>query len=490
MFWVGGLLAGAALAFLLFDHFVAGGRFVSNGPLSSNHAAFGDDCGNCHFATERTVSNDKCSVCHEKFGDELGVFTFSAHYLYRSDDFRRVVASDKERPCFACHTEHEGRLAEITRVPDTECLRCHEYGSFNDGHPEFDFAAESQPDDAGIAFPHVHHVREVIQREGLEDIEQACLYCHNAEADGKGFAPLDFDRHCDACHLTVGIATPALPIRQGSELGVQTVEAILQSGAPGSRWALFSNPREFRVRGSNLVKQPVHHRDPWIEQNLRSLRSLLFEDAGLADLLAASPEAPPHELRRLYEEAIGTLEGHVLELRGSPDPEVQTELGTIEKALEHLRRRLDDPYAALDETRFMLALESRNPELDEPQAAAIEALVADLTQPCRQCHQVENATFARVQTDQKVLRRAEFDHRAHIVQRRCLDCHQRIPIAEAARTTEEIDPAADHSGIQNLPAIATCRECHTKKLAAQTCVTCHYFHPNKSHRSELLLYLD
>ncbi len=490
MLLIGAALGAGVLAFLLFDQLAGGGRFVSNGPLSSNHAAFGDDCGNCHFATERTVSNDKCSVCHEKFGDRLGVFTFAAHYLYRSDDFRRLVASDRERPCFACHTEHQGRDSAITRVPDGECLRCHDFGSFNHRHPEFDFAAEALPDDAGLHFPHVHHVREVIKRERLEDLERACLYCHNAEADGKGFAPLDFDRHCDACHLTAGVATPALPIRRGEGLGVETVEAILDRGAPGSRWALFSNPREFRIRGASLVKGPVHHRDPWIEENLRTLRRRLFPDAGLADLLAASPEAPPEELKRLYEEAIATLQAQVLELRGSPRPEVQAELERIEQALVQLGRRLEDPYTALDETRFMLALDRPDPDLSGAEVEAIESLAADLTEPCRQCHRVENATIARVQTRQRVLTRAEFDHRAHIVQRRCLDCHRRIPIAESVAGTEKIPAELDRSGIQNLPAIGTCRECHTRSLASQTCVTCHYFHPNKSHRSELLLYLD
>ncbi len=490
MLLLGALLGGAVLAFLLVDLFAAGGRFVSNGPLSSNHAAFGSDCGNCHFAAGRTVSNDKCSVCHEKFGDRLGVFTFAAHYLYRSDDFRRVVPSDRERPCFACHTEHEGRAAQITRVPDGECLRCHDFGSFNDRHPEFDFVAEALPDDAGLRFPHAHHVREVGKREGLEDVERACLYCHNAEPDGKGFAPLDFDRHCDACHLGATVATPALPIRQDDRLGVETVAAILDRGAPGSRWALFSNPREFRIRGDSLVKGPLHHRDPWIEENLRTLRRRLFTDAGLADLLAASPDAPADDLRRLYEEAVATLEAQVLELRGSPDADVQAELERIESALEGLRRRLDDPYAALDETRFMLALDQRNPELTDEEAAAIDSLAADLTAPCRQCHLVADATIARVQTGQRVLRRAEFDHRAHILQRRCLDCHRRIPIAEGAATAEKLAPEVDSAAIQNLPGIETCRECHTPALASQTCVTCHYFHPNKSHRSELLLYLD
>ncbi len=157
---------------------------------------------------------EKCSVCHEKYGDELGVYSFGAHYVYRSDDFRRLVPSEHERPCFSCHLEHEGRDGSIKAVADSQCRTCHEFRSFNDGHPQFDFAAESIADDGAVSFGHTHHVRELMKKEGLEDLERACLYCHNAQADGRNFDPIDFDRHCDACHLQATTATPALPIRQ------------------------------------------------------------------------------------------------------------------------------------------------------------------------------------------------------------------------------------------------------------------------------------
>jgi hypothetical protein len=485
----GGLVALALVGFLLFDLWAGKGEFVSNGPLSSNHAGLEDDCGSCHFGPDRTVSDEKCATCHEKFGDELGVYTHDAHYVYRSDDFRRLVPSPEERPCFACHTEHEGRNAEITRISDSHCTNCHEFGSFGKAHPEFDFAAESIPDSGALRFTHVHHVREVRKREELEDVEVACLYCHNAQPDGKGFEPISFDRHCDACHLTSTIATPALAVAEDDLPGVETLDAIVERGGPGSRWALFSNPGDFRQLGSSVVKTTVYHRDPWILENLRLLRSLLYPDAGLADLLIASPDAAPGDVRRLYEEALATLEAQAIELRGLDQPELQADLRKIEEVLEALRLELEDPYAVLDDTRFQLAFERRNESLSEAERAEIETLVADLTQPCRQCHLVENATITRVQASQRTLIRAEFDHRAHIVQRRCLDCHTVIPIADFVDSTEKVGPELDRAEIRNLPTIGTCQECHRESQSSQRCITCHYFHPNKSRRSELLLYL-
>ncbi|MDH3744082.1 MAG: cytochrome c3 family protein [Acidobacteriota bacterium] len=500
-----GALAVALVAVAVaYGQFFRGGRWASKGALSSAHAAFGADCSNCHATDARSVTDGKCSSCHEKFGDELGVYTFAAHYLYRSDDFRRLVPSAEETPCYACHVEHEGRHTEITRVGDARCEACH-FASFADEHPEFDFVAEAIEDPAAIDFAHIRHVREVIKHQRLEDIEAACLYCHNAQPDGRAFESISFDRHCDSCHLTTTTSTPGLPIAGAVDdgtLGVETLEQIAERGGPTSRWVYFSNPNEFRIRGNAVVKSPLHHNDPWILDNLRRLRSMLYPDAGLADLLPVSPDAEPHEVRSLYEEAIATLEEQVIGLRGRPEPEIQAELSGITTLLERLKRQVADPFAPLDETRFALALDQKTKELEPEREREIEALIAELTQPCVQCHELKAGTIARVQKDQRVLRRAEFDHRAHIIQVRCLECHREIPIAEsleqeaassdvtAVGDVTHAENAADRSAIQNLPGIETCRTCHASQQASDRCVTCHYFHANKSRRSDLLLYLD
>lgn len=493
MLVVGAIAAALVLGLVLFDQIALHGQLVSNGPLSSSHAGFESDCTNCHAEAARQVTDGSCSVCHEKYGDELGVFTFASHYLYRSDDFRRLVPSEHESPCFSCHVEHEGRQAVITQVPDSKCQTCHPFGSFNQDHPQFDFATEGMAEDAYLHFPHIHHVREVMKREQLEDLERACLYCHNAQPDGRSFDPISFDRHCDACHLQSTTATPALPVRQGGRdgpVGVETLEALVERRGSGVRWAFYTNPREFRRRGSSVSKAPVYHRDPWILENLRSLRQQLYPDAGLADLLTASADVAPRNLRELYEEAIATLEEQVIGLRGRPEADIQTELERINAVLVGLKRQIQDPFAPLDETKFLLALEGPSAELEADQIVETEVLVSDLTQPCQVCHLVRNATISRVQKDQRVLHRAEFDHRAHIVQLRCLDCHVQIPIAELAASSDKVEKGIDRAAIQNLPTLETCQQCHTPKLASNRCVTCHYFHPDKSRRSDLLLYLE
>ncbi len=485
----GAVAAAVVLAAVVWDRVAGSGAVSSGGPLSSSHAAFGDDCSNCHASGQRRVTAESCSICHEKHGDELGTFSFAAHYVYRSDDFRRVVPSPDEAPCFRCHDEHRGRHAQITAVPDRRCRSCH-FDSFGRRHPEFRFAAENEPDDDALAFGHLHHLREVMKRLGSEEVERACLACHNPRPDGRSFEPLDFDRHCDACHLTATTATPGLPFAGADGVRVATLEELAASGGPGLRWVYFSNPAEFRYRGDRVVKAPVHHRDPWILENLRRVRRRLYPDAGLADLLRASAEAPPHRVRDLYREAVATLEEYAVGLRARPEPAVRRELAGIEALLAAVGRRIEEPLAPLDETAFLLALERRDPALSAEEVAALEALAGELAAPCSGCHRVENATIARVETDQRRLRRAEFDHRAHVVQARCWDCHAEIPLLEPLESGAEPDPAVDRAAVQNLPRIAVCRRCHNPELASDRCVTCHLFHPDQGRRADLLLYAE
>ncbi|MEM9593215.1 MAG: cytochrome c3 family protein [Acidobacteriota bacterium] len=497
--WLGLALGGALLAWAVLDFFAFGGGFVSGGPLSSGHAMLQNDCAACHSTPSAgdlalggtgEVTDANCGTCHERLGDELGVYSFASHYLYRSGDFQRLVPSEHEMPCSACHVEHQGRQAVITQVADARCQTCHTFGSFGDGHPQFDVLAEGRTDRAGLHFAHGQHVKEVMERQALVDLEVACLHCHQPEADGRQFQPISFDRHCDACHLTATETTPRLPVGPAgaAEPGVATLAQIRDGGAPGTDWALFANPREFREVGDLVSKSPLHHRDPWVMENLRRLRRVLYPNAGLADLLDASAEVPAEQLPDLYREMVATLEAYVRGLRSDPSPAVQDEIANLEEILRQVRRALDDPYTPLDETELLLGLE-RPADLDPDQRAEIESLVADLTSVCATCHPVERATFARVDTDLRELRRAEFDHRAHVVQRRCLDCHGEIPVT-AALEGGTLTEAQDHSGIHNLPAIESCQSCHAPKLANDSCVTCHQFHPDDGRRSQLLLYLD
>ncbi len=420
MFLVGGLGVLVIGVVFVFNVAVQQGGLISNGPLSSNHAAFGTDCTTCHTPFG-DVSDDKCAVCHEKYGDETGIHTFVAHYLYRSADTTRLALSaavrERETPCVACHTEHVGRQALISNVADAQCLPCHAYGSFNERHPAFEASAEELADEANLAFPHTLHVREVMDREDETEAENACLFCHRPEPDGKNFQALDFDQHCAACHdidETPNLRLAPAGAASSGTPGVLSLERIRAQQAPGTGWAEAMNPIVFQRSGVLVRKRQVRHKDPWIRYNLYRIRQILYPSAGPADSVSAA---------------------------------------------------------------------DLNPALSQTQVRAYRRLSSLLTDPCQSCHVLEEAAFLPVQADQDVLRRAVFDHRAHVIQQRCLDCHTAIPIRASLANDTDPPPSLDHAGIVNIPQIDVCQPCHTDDKTANTCITCHLFHPDKSHWS-------
>ena len=223
--------------------------------------------------------------------------------------------------------------------------------------------------------------------------------------------------------------------------------------------------------------------------NLRLLRRTIYPDAALFDLLGASGRLPSgtraSDRQLLYEEAVETLRGYADGLRGRSEAFVLDELVEIDRWLEDVDRRLDNPNTVLNDVRFRLT--ARDPRLTPDHLEEINEFGGILAEACTDCHTLSNATIARVQRNQSVLRRARFNHRAHVLQRGCLDCHRSIPFFDYLDSPRSIDPAIDAARIQNLPRIEQCQQCHTPQLASDRCLTCHHFHPDKQYLSRLLL---
>ncbi len=485
---LGAILTLPLMALFALSAFAGKGDLVSNGPLSSNHALFGQDCATCHQAFT-SVTNARCESCHEKAGDPVKAYAFDTHYRYRSSNFDRSAASSKEAGCIGCHVEHRGRDRSITQVGDANCASCH-FSGFAE-HPEFEFVAKNLRDPSNLKFEHTVHVKEVRDAREFTDIEQTCVNCHVAEDDGATFKPIAFDANCGECHLTSSTSTKPVPVLAGVDderPGVLSLETIRNRQGPGTRWSFFANPNEIQQLGESVRKRPVYHADQWVMENLRFLRQRLYPTAELADLLRGSAETPPRSVTAIYEEAISTLTTRIAELRDDPSPTVQAELAELTTLLATVRQRLDDPFSPLDESRFAVSVGDQDASIVGPEREAYEQVVNDLTNPCQECHYVEQATIKAVQKDQRSLIRAEFNHRAHILHARCLDCHTQIPIKDNVASDAKATPETDNADILNDPPLATCKTCHAPKKAGDQCQTCHVFHPDKGRRSNLLRY--
>ena len=495
--WIGAAIGALAGVLLVMNLEFGGGDLVANGELSSAHAVLDTRCAECHTPFQG-VTTRTCSACHERSGDALGAYTFNAHYVYASRDRTRAFGRENEVTCAACHREHRGRRADLLdTVSDDQCASCHQMDDFREDHPEFAFAAEAVPDDAGLTFPHIRHVELVLDDRDSDNVEAACLACHEPTADARLFLPIRFDTACGGCHLTFGEESAELPVQPARvpivraagdgvalTLGVETLETVRARLGPGEQWAGRTSAAHFDVTDGIVVKTGIDHADPWVLHNLRRLRRVIYPSGGLADLLVASADVSPADKRELYGEALTTLRGHAEGLRGRDEEWVQTALLEIDQLAGALEGRVSDPNTTLNDTRFRLS--ARDPRLTDGQLDEIDRFAAEIAQPCAPCHAIDRATIRRVRQEQHVLRRARFDHGAHVIQRGCLDCHSRIPFTEYVGADEAIDPALDNAAIQNIPAIATCRQCHRPDAVSDRCLTCHEFHPDRGAHSRLL----
>jgi hypothetical protein len=238
-------------------------------------------------------------------------------------------------------------------------------------------------------------------------------------------------------------------------------------------------------------------------ENLTQIRKKLYPVGGLFDLLNSSGPVSQQRVDSLYSEVIGTLQGYANELQNRS--ELKPELYKINALLNAARQSLDNPSSRRSSGAFEPSLAFPNRGLSESQQAGFLQLAFDLTRPdgpeCQRCHVVENASIRRTQADQDVMIRAEFNHRAHILERRCTECHTGIPIDEkklrfAVENYSEFEQTlpktftADRAVTQNLPTIKACQTCHSDNQVSNRCVTCHQFHPNKEHRANLRLFVN
>jgi hypothetical protein len=243
--------------------------FFNSGPISSNHAAFADDCASCHDKSLITVGSltpakfrqvlsdrfhngiacdaidSKCESCHKQ------------HTLHEPN----VV---ENRSCSACHVEHHGPRA-MHPVADRDCAACHNnsevmqasaqkgaqlpadvfhlrahppqqvvfemprpvrgytqvFSSFASGHPPFQLDYEKANDPNVLRFNHQRHEAADIPLVGGKKLD--CNYCHKADPDGRYYQRVSFAANCQACHsLQFDAKNPELVVPHGDPAAVRS----------------------------------------------------------------------------------------------------------------------------------------------------------------------------------------------------------------------------------------------------------------------------
>lgn len=289
-----GAVLGAA-GYLAWVSLVPGGvAHLSTGEISAAHAAFDQNCSQCHSdfvpiavdawrpqpAEAIDQAAAKCRHCHA---------TIEPHSLVFSS-----AGKQSDQHCALCHSEHQGRNHQLIPATDDTCVDCHrDVTPFHDAsslggqpklarvtrfsnqeHGEFRSLVSDDSVRSRIAFDHALHMqpgqvapgrrggmkldriaaehRGRYQRPGDSDnalIQLQCADCHqfqDASAGrvrsgdfdwGRGSLPVRYEQHCIACHPLT------LPGQRDGQLGLAHGRSLLalQDSIRGHLAALASD---------------------------------------------------------------------------------------------------------------------------------------------------------------------------------------------------------------------------------------------------------
>lgn len=146
------------------------GSLVMPGPLAEVHVKYENDCAKCHHSFQKTSQNDLCLNCHKDVDADL-----KAHQRFHGAN--NFV---EEKQCKSCHSDHKGRVFDITRL-DKE--------TFN--HAQTDFALIGAHARASITCDACH-----TQGKKFRDAPKNCFACHANDDKHKG----QLGTNCAICH--------------------------------------------------------------------------------------------------------------------------------------------------------------------------------------------------------------------------------------------------------------------------------------------------
>jgi hypothetical protein len=245
-------------------------EFFSSGKISSHHAAFGQDCAQCHdkgavLGDGITLTKFK-SVVQDRFhrGIDFAAIDLKCEHCHKQHTLHEPNVVEN-RSCSVCHQEHLG-AGSMKPVADLQCASCHNnseimeasaqkgaqlppaafhlrphpaqqlvfemprpprgytqvLSSFAGDHPEFQLVREKARDPDVLRFNHQRHfATDIPPVEKGRKLD--CNYCHKTDPEGRFYQRISFEANCQACHaLLFDKNNPQLHIPHGDVNLVRT----------------------------------------------------------------------------------------------------------------------------------------------------------------------------------------------------------------------------------------------------------------------------
>lgn len=192
------------------------------GPVSNPHQTFEKNCLECHGDNSKDlsklknihksnegskvswqngkVSTQACLNCHN-----IGDHPHSPHGMSQdmlvgiSEKYNSNFNGNYEdKSCVSCHKEHQGRMADISHLSDSQCQSCHQvkFKSFAEGHSDFkNYPYKTR---TKIKFNHLTHKSKHFPESKQNDFQ--CASCHGLSEDKTRMVSKGFNDSCVKCH--------------------------------------------------------------------------------------------------------------------------------------------------------------------------------------------------------------------------------------------------------------------------------------------------
>jgi hypothetical protein len=145
---------------------------IMPGPVIEGHAEYEEDCELCHASFERGKQRELCLDCHEEVASDINAST----------GFHGRFSRASKRSCLSCHTDHEGRDADILQLNKL---------TFDHNYTDFTLLgthADAQCDQC--------HKPDV----GYQETPQDCHSCHEPDNVHQDYLGTE----CGDCHSPTG----------------------------------------------------------------------------------------------------------------------------------------------------------------------------------------------------------------------------------------------------------------------------------------------
>jgi hypothetical protein len=527
MLAVGTVMAFIALLALKTDMVSGRPSSLDPGPLSAAHSHFasGESCGTCHAAFGRGASgwwqafwnptslmpapqpasmpgkhrlSAACTECHGFGGHEQ-----EAHNRkFESQGQSELKATE----CVMCHTEHKGRVAQITTLTEAQCQTCHTriIVDFSENHPAF---SANFPYDhpQALHFDHNAHFGKHFTEPASASKAPAagCVGCHVVGQGGRQLRPASFEAMCANCH-NEGIAKRDLVLFRWPEIETNTIKADEVSkscgvsadaqanppGAPAEKFSAVSSDPPTAL-AAYLLGFPLEDMAEY-EKPVQDLARAMMSEGADPLVEATRDRLSSSKVERLFA-GFDAEQARQAACAWGANQEYQPPgkaplSGWRADALElrYTRPSHADPVLkSWIETVAAMASPADTEGKIRLRAARKEMLSAtDGPGQCMKCHAVSGPVDGPLNVSWQVELRnvaahTRFDHRPHLdllgPEKTCTSCHQISESAESAAT----------AGLKPI-ALATCVECHAAGKVRDNCRTCHVYHQDHAFRKRMM----